>query len=139
MILSLLLDVVVGTKEQIAIRQDYCRLYDCIASVIDQQIYYYTGSKAEGLQLPGSDHDFMIDINESHHMEAIQSLDEYPDILPLNVSVFLMCTKNVVPGFALLQYLQNVPQTMIKPCLQESLKNMDDSQYLSTPAKWVHG
>ena len=132
MILSLLLDVVVGTKEEITIRQDYCRLHDCLASTLHQQNNYFTGSKAEGLELPGSDHDFMIDINENHHMEVIQLIDEYPNIFPLSLSVFLMCTQNVPPGFALLQYLQNVPHTMIKPCLQESLKKMDGSQYLSS-------
>ena len=132
MILSLLLDVVVGTKEEIAIRQDFCRLHDCLRAILHQQNIYYTGSKAEGLELPGSDLDFMLEINENHHMEVIQSSDEYPNTLPSNASVFFMCTQNVPPGFALLKYVQNVHQTMMKPCLQKALRNINGSQYLSS-------
>ena len=134
MILSLLLDVVVGTKEEIAIRQDFCRFWDSLSSITHQQNSYYTGSKAEGLELPGSDRDFMLDINEIFHMEVIhyQSLDEYRHTFPSNVSVFLISTQNAPPGFALVEYFQNVPYKMILPCLLESLQNMNGSQYLSS-------
>ena len=35
---------------------------------------YYTGSKAEGLDLLGSDDDFMVDINEIQEIEVSESL-----------------------------------------------------------------
>ena len=46
-LLSLLLDEVVGTQEMIDIRQDYCRLLDCIVSGYMRYTVYFTGSKAE--------------------------------------------------------------------------------------------
>ena len=108
MILSLLLDVVVGTKEEITIRQDYCRLYDCLASTIDQQNNYFTGSKAEGLELPGSDKDVMLDINENHHMEVIQSLDEYPDFPQISAfSLYVLKMSHLVlPSFKMYIYIK---------------------------------
>ena len=79
MILSLLLDVVIGTKEEIEIRQDYCRMYDCLRSEFGHGNVYFTGSKSEGLDLPGSDLDYyMMDINNDHYIKVIQSLDEKP-------------------------------------------------------------
>ena len=132
MILSLLLDVVVGTKEEIAIRQDFCRLRDCLVSANNRHNTFFTGSKAEGLYLQGSDEDFMHDINNDHNMRVIQSLDEYPDLSPNNVIIFLMCTENVPPCFALLQNVQNLQLTMRKPCLYKSLQSMNGNLYLSS-------
>ena len=124
MILSLLLDVVVGTKEEIAIRQDHCRLDDCLRSIVNPKCgnVYFTGSKSEGLDLPGSDQDFMFDINNNHNMKVIQSLDENTGSYLNNLNVFLMCTENVPPGFALLQHVQTVEQTMIRPCLHRAFQ-----------------
>ena len=129
-VLSQLLDQVVGTPEEIDIRQDYCRLRDCIESELQQQNIYFTGSKAEGLDLPGSDLDYMHDINNDHNITVIQSLDENPNISPL--CIFLMCTDNTHPGFALLQHVPNVHLIMIKPCIHKALKNLYGSQYFSS-------
>ena len=133
MILSLLLDLVVGNKERIAIRQDFCRLIDSLRSTESQSNIYFTGSKSEGLDLPGSDADFMHDINNNHNMRIIQSLDDYPTT-PDNVTIFLMCTENVRPGFALLQLLQNihVHPNRIRPCLYDALKSISGRKYLSS-------
>ena len=132
MILSLLLDVVVGTKEEIAIRQDYCRLLDSLKSTESQHNVYFTGSKSEGLALPGSDLDYMHDINYKHNMKVIQSLDECPTISNNNVIFFLMCTENVPPGFALLHYVPNVHQTPIKKCVYKAIQNINHKLYLSS-------
>ena len=107
-ILSALLDDVVGTTEEVAIRQDYCRIWDCLMSTLKKDNTYFTGSKAEGLDLPGSDFDMMIDKNNWLCIKVIQSLDERPTISPY--SIFLMSTENVRPGFALLKH---VNQTLI--------------------------
>ena len=131
MILSLLLDVVVGTKEEIDIRHDYCRVHEYLKSVITQQPCYFTGSKSEGLNLPGSDMDYMIDVNNYDHIKVIQSVDENPDISPDNVSVFLLCTENVPPGFAFLIHLDNVHQTMRFEFLNRMCQNINGAQFFS--------
>ena len=64
-LLSQLLDDVVGTEEMVRIRQDFCRIDDFLQATRFKMNIYYTGSKAEGLDLPGSDDDYMGDINES--------------------------------------------------------------------------
>ena len=48
-LLSQLLDDVVGTEEMVRIRQDYCRILDWIRSTGTNTKNYFTGSKAEGL------------------------------------------------------------------------------------------
>ena len=126
-ILSQLLDEVVGTPEMIAIRQDFCRLYDCFRSIKENNNVYFTGSAAEGLALPGSDKDYMIDINEERRLKVIQSLDESPNMSPY--SVFLMCTNNVPPGFALLQHVNQ--NTTMDPLLYAASQSMYGLQYLS--------
>ena len=81
-LLSQLLDDVVGTEEMVHIRQDYCRIFDCIYSTgNNSNIYYmYTGSKAEGLDLPGSDDDYMYDINQIRNIQVIQREQDTPDM-----------------------------------------------------------
>ena len=129
-ILSQLLDEVVGTPDMINIWQDYCRLYDCMGSDALPGNVYFTGSKAEGLDLPGSDEDYMFDINNDHNIKVIQSLDENTNISPH--CIFVMCTDNIHCGFTLLQYVPNVHQTMMKVCIHKALQNINGSQYLSS-------
>ena len=117
-LLSLLLDEVVGTQEMIDIRQDYCRLHDCIKS--DHRCnWYFTGSKAEGLDLPGSDQDYMLDANHRFNVKVFQTLQEIHVDDGVR-SKLLLCTDNVPPGFALLQYMNPClsPNCFISQCLQ---------------------
>ena len=123
-----MLDEVIGTPEVIDIRQDFCRLWDCLKSTDEQRNVYFTGSKAEGLKLPGSDEDYMFDINDMRHLKVIQSLDENPDISPY--SVFLMCTENVHPGFTLLQHVNQ--NTAMNPFLYSASQYMNGLLYLSS-------
>ena len=127
-ILSQMLDEVIGTPEVIDIRQDYCRLWDCLRSTNEQRNVYFTGRKAEGLYLPGSDVDYMFDINDECHLKVIQSLDENPDISPY--SVFLMCTEHVHPGFTLLQHVNQ--NTRMSPFLYSASQSMNGLRYLSS-------
>ena len=126
-ILSALLDDVVGTQEEVAIRQDGCRITDCLMSTLKKHNVYFTGSKAEGLVLPGSDLDFMVDTNDWLCIKVIQSLDERPSISPY--SIFLMSTENVGPGFALLKH---VNQTLYDPILSLISQRMNGLLYLSS-------
>ena len=126
-ILSALLDDVVGTPEVVAIRQDYCRIEDCLMSILSKHNIYYTGSKADGLDLPGSDEDFMRDINDWLCIKVSQSLDERPTISPY--SIFFMSTENVCPGFALLKH---VNQTLNNQILWHLSQSMNGSLYLSS-------
>ena len=130
MILSLLLDAVVGTKEMIAIRQDYCRLKDCLELARYDENVYFTGSKAEGLDLPGSDKDFMLDNNNIYNIKVIQSLDENVDPSAY-VNTFFMSTVNVPPGFALLEYLWK-PYNLMDQFLYDACQIKNGIAYLSS-------
>ena len=122
-LLSLLLDEVTGTKEEIGIRQDYCRIYDCASSTRLHHRKYYTGSKAEGLDLPGSDDDYMIDINDRYNIEVIQSFQEASNPF---ANTLILSTENVRPGFALLR-MPRVPSF-----LWPATERINDVQYLSS-------
>ena len=126
-ILSQMLDEVVGTQEIIDIRQDYCRMLDSLLSIFPRLCTYFTGSKAEGLQLPGSDEDYMHDINYVLSLKVVQSLDNVPDTS--SYSVFLMYTENVSPGFALLQH---VNQNTINPILYSLSQSINGLPHLSS-------
>ena len=126
-ILSALLDDVVGTSEVVAIRQDGCRIYDCLMSKLNKHNIYFTGSKSEGLDLKGSDLDYMKDKNDWLHIKVIQSLDEISNISLYNI--FLMSTENVPLGFALLQH---VNQTLNNQILLFASQNMNGILYLSS-------
>ena len=114
-ILSLLLDEVVGAQDVIKMRQDYSRIFECLlcnptSSTVLPNInnLYFTGSNAEGLDLPGSDEDYMFEINNSNvffPITVIQSEENgVHSIYPQHV--FLMETENVPPGFVLLRSKQ---------------------------------
>ena len=99
--LSLLLDETVGTAEMVKTRQDFCRLDDCLKSTIKTTAVYYTGSKAEGLDLPGSDDDYMLDINDELNIKVMQTSHDTHDSSSQNI--LYVCTENVPPGFAILR------------------------------------
>ena len=74
------------------IRQDYCRLDDCIKSLTlpFNFKHYFTGSKSEGLNLKDSDEDYMIDINDGFDMELVQSSDTFSRKTPLQSILFML-------------------------------------------------
>ena len=136
--LSLLLDEVVGTAEMINTRQEYCKIHDCLQSSIRTKAVYYTGSKAEGLDLPGSDHDFMLDINDELNIKVVQTVQDTHDSSSRNI--LRVCTENVPPGFAILriethchdpfllrasQGINGVPHLSSVLFMHERLKNQD--------------
>ena len=126
-LLSLLLDDVTGTKTAVDIRQDFCQLEDCIKSNIAKNFkIYFTGSKAEGLDLPGSDNDYMFDINDGLNFEVVQSVYESTARSPY--AVFYLCTENSSPGFALLRCIK----PGINPILNMSIESAFGAHYLSS-------
>ena len=127
-LLSHLLDDVVGTEEMVRIRQDYCRISDVIESTKDSanDNMYYTGSKAEGLHLPGSDHDFMMDINNRANLLIIQKMQDAPTATHRNV--FCMQTENVPPCFVM---LKSANQLQHGPLL-DACQLIDNAMYLSS-------
>ena len=129
-ILSQLLDNVVGTQDMVQMRQDYCKIWDCLASKYHKCDSYFTGSKAEGLDLPDSDADFMSDRNDGMSIKVIQSLDDIP-INACHYSIFLISTENVRPGFA---FLKHVNQTLNNPVLFSTCRNMNGLRYISSNA-----
>ena len=126
-LLSLTLDFLVGTKEVRDIRQDKCKILDCAMSIFQPFNRFYTGSKAEGLDLPGSDDDFMIEINNKYNIKVIQTLIENPDASPY--CTFFMSTENVPTGFVLLQH---VPQTPLPPFLYQASQIINGLRHLSS-------
>ena len=113
MILSLMLDEVSGTEEMVATRQDSCRVEDCIQSCHQNTGVYFTGSKAEGLDLPGSDEDFMWDINGPYNIRVAQTTQEARVASSPRSSTLLLCTDGVHPGFALLRWLSPIPHPLL--------------------------
>ena len=143
-ILSTLLDEVTGTQLAINIRQDYCKISDCIGTQktrgdpIHCQIYF-TGSKAEGLDLPGSDEDYMFSINDFYRIRVVQV--PRPLRTMSNLTLFYLCTENTHPGFALLRCAN--PQTLyhtnqnhlrrtINTILLNHLENINGQMFLSS-------
>ena len=124
--LSCLLDDVTGTIESVRIRQDYCKIFDCVWSTNpDNRNVYYTGSKAEGLDLPGSDNDYMIDINEIRDIEVSESLEDL--LRSTRRNKLLIITDYVPPAFAMLKCV-----ALQTPHLLRSTVNMDNDSYLSS-------
>ena len=124
--LSCLLDDVTGSEESVRTRQDFCKIYDCIMSANPDNVnWYYTGSTAEGLDLPGSDDDFMIDINEIYDIEVSESLYDLERSTRRNR--LLIITDNVPPAFAMLKCV-----TLQRPLLLRSAVPMKNEAYLSS-------
>ena len=116
-----------GTDEMVKIRQDFCRIQDCIkSSGHNMGSTYYTGSKAEGLDLPGSDFDFMFDINNAAKMQVIQTEQHAKDATQRNL--FIMSTENVRPCFAMLRSVRPIKDKELVNLCQE----IDSSLYLSS-------
>ena len=126
-LLSTLLGKIVGTPDIIHTRQDFCKIEDCAYSTATQLNRYYSGSRSEGLDLPGSDDDFMTEINTVYKIKVIPSLDGNINTSPY--STFLMSTENVPPGFT---FLQHVLQTPLYQFLSQASHNMNGFQYLSS-------
>ena len=127
-LLSQLLDDVVGTEEMVHIRQDFCRIFDCINSTLDtsNNNTYYTGSKAEGLDLPGSDDDVMIDINNLAKLLIIQQIQDVSTLVQRND--FYMKTENAPPCFVMLKSLNEVQCSY----LFDACQLLDNAIYLSS-------
>ena len=125
-LLSQLLDGVVGTEEMVRIRQDYCRIHDCIRSTGSNINIYYTGSNAEGLDLPGSDEDFMYDINKIRNMRIRKTRQDTSGAIQRNI--FVMSTENVRPCFAMLRSVSPISDRHLLSACQE----MNSSLYLSS-------
>ena len=130
-ILSLMVDEVSGTEEIVTARQDYCRVVDCMLSCYQNTGSYYTGSKAEGLDLPGSDHDNMWDINEEYNIKVAQTTQEARVASSPRISTLLLCTDNVHPCFALLRWL-SISSPIPHPLLLRATQNMYGFPYLSS-------
>ena len=86
---------------------------------------YYTGSKAEGLDLPGSDDDYMIDINNTCDIEVSESLQDL--VRSTRRNKLLIITDNVPPAFAMLKCVDLQNRYLLR-----STVNMNNNNYLSS-------
>ena len=122
--LSALLDDVTGSEESVRIRRDFCKIEDCVLSINGPNVYY-TGSKAECLILPGSDDDYMFDINEIFDIEVSESL--YNLVRSTRRNKLLIVTDNVPPAFAMLKCV-----TLQDPLLLRTAVPINNESYLSS-------
>ena len=126
--LSMLLDDVIGTQEIIEIRKDLCKIKDCDMSAAYACKHYFTGSKAEGLDLPGSDQDFMLDINYDFCMK-LEVVEHEPSIKEsCKKHLFVMVTDNVHPGFTMLRNTSPTGYGL----LLDSFQDVNGSHFLSS-------
>ena len=123
--LSYLLDDVTGTEEMVKMRQDYCKIRDCGSSINSYSAHVYTGSKAEGLNLPGSDKDYMMDINNLRNIAVSESTEDL--VQSTRANKLLIVTDNAPPAFALLKCVGLDDQS-----LSHAIINMGDNAYLSS-------
>ena len=124
--MSRLLNDVTGTEEMVTMRQNYCKISDCLESVNPSNAnVYLTGSKAEGLDLPGSDVDYMYDINNEYDIAVSESTPELVNSIRENK--LLIVTDNVSPCFVFLKCI-SPPAEYLLP----SIVNMGGNAYLSS-------
>ena len=125
--LSCLLDAVTGTEEMVKTRKNICVALECFLSLVPGSEHaYYTGSKAEGLDLLGSDEDFMYDVNTTYAINIYESLEDlFQSTCTHN---FLMVTDNVPPGFVFLKCVSQIHNRH----LFHSLVNISNNMYLSS-------
>ena len=124
--LSCLLDAVTGTEEMVRTRQNLCVAWDCMSSHPCYNQSYYTGSKAEGLDLDGSDFDFMYDMNTTYDIDASESFQDL--FQSTRAHKFLIVTENVPPGFVFLKCVSQIHHRH----LFHSLVSINDSIYISS-------
>ena len=99
-----LLDDVTGTEEIVQLRQDHCVIHDCMRTLITDTFinpWYFTGSMSEGLELAGSDEDYMFDINHMYDFHVSESVQQL--IQSSKPNKFLLVPDNEYPGFAFLR------------------------------------
>ena len=126
--LSCLLDDVTGTEQTVKTRQDSCMISDCLLSntCFGNFCLYYTGSRAEGLDLSGSDDDYMFDINKHDDIDVAESSEDL--YLSTCKNKYLIITENVPAGFVLLKCVSQIQDRH----LFHALVNTGDNLYLSS-------
>ena len=124
--LSCLLDHVTGTEEMVKIRQDYCKMHDYVRSINSSNSnVYYTGSKAEGLELADSDKDCMYDINRRYDVDVSESIEDLRQSTCRNK--LLIEYDNAKPGFVFLKCISVQNDHLLR-----SIVNIGDNSYLSS-------
>ena len=98
------------------IRQELCRLYDCLSSTGLGSNLYFTGSRAEGLELPGSDDDFMYDANDYLDIKVIPQKVQFEATGTRNV--FVMSTATISPVFVSLRSISPIQKKSILDACQ---------------------
>ena len=126
LLLSRMLNEVTGTCDMVHIRQDCCKTMDSKDFTRAGKNMYFTGSKAEGLSLPGSDDDAMYEINAIYDLKIKQASSN--ELFINRKHVFLMDTDNVRPGFAMLRSLSNIQSND----LMDAMQLINGTMYLSS-------
>ncbi|XP_063411863.1 uncharacterized protein LOC134694746 [Mytilus trossulus] len=93
-----LCDEIVGSENIVRYKRLYCKLHDDVLNYYDSEIIS-SGSKAEGLDIPGSDIDMML------LLKTWEAHESKPDN---KKEVIILDTENALPGFALLKVTDDV-------------------------------
>ena len=124
--LSQILDGYIGTPDMVEIRKDYSKLKDCLNFADHGYKVLFTGSRSEGLDLPGSDNDYMREMNIKHGIAVTERGQAVPHS---NCKTqFEMVTDNVHPAFAMLR----LNTELVMPCIAESLREIRGVPFLSS-------
>ena len=115
---------VIGTKRVVQTRRQICNavdrvMYGKIGTVIS------SGSKAEGLDLKGSDYDIMHVFTQCQVYENVNAIGKMTNKIHL-----IMDADDSPPGFTLLQLLDT--RQRFNPCIAESCKAIGQKIYISS-------
>ena len=96
-------DEIVGSEKVVNYRRQFFNLYDDVLNYGGDSDWYFisSGSKAEGLDLPGSDFDMMLINKNIHVYEHDDILSNYHDLR--TKPHLVLDFDNAMPGFTLLR------------------------------------
>ncbi|CAC5377416.1 unnamed protein product [Mytilus coruscus] len=119
-------DEIVGSEKVVKYRRLFFKIYEYVQNnfLLTSKYLISGGSKAEGLDLPGSDLDIML-ISKKYivYRSKTKTVNRRHAI---NKHILIIDTENAQPGFALL-FVQNEPI-----CDQNCVERKEDGTYLSS-------
>ncbi|CAC5365853.1 unnamed protein product [Mytilus coruscus] len=121
-------DEIVGSEKVVKYRRIFFKVFEYVQNrfLSPSKYLVVTGSKAEGLDLCGSDVDFMLISKKYIVCESKSEADNDLSRIAVNMHILILDTDNAQPGFALL-HVQNEPI-----CDQTFVERNEDGTYLSS-------
>ncbi|CAC5355056.1 unnamed protein product [Mytilus coruscus] len=119
-------DEIVGSEKVVKYRRLFFKVYEYVQNNFLSPSKYFipSGSKAEGLNLPGSDIDIML--ISKHYIVCGSKPETLNRMRALNKQILIIDTDNAQPGFALLRVQNELF------CEQHFVERNEDGIYLSS-------